>query len=82
MTTQQRVDVVHVGIDEREAKTASLLVKLTFAVVIVCLIIGAAIFWGVGDALGQDIGALTWVIGFAGAVALMSIRQLILAERE
>lgn len=82
MTTQESVVAERVDIDEQTLKHASLLVKVTWVVLIVGLILGAIVFWGVGEALGQDIGALIWIASFAGAVALISIRQLLLGERE
>ncbi|MDK6258822.1 hypothetical protein [Corynebacterium frankenforstense] len=33
----------------------------------------------VDGALGEDLGALTWVAGGSGAIALISIRQALLA---
>lgn len=69
-------------IDEQTAtKWSAILVKITLAVLVIGIIIGV-IFWATATgSTGQDLGALTWCITFALSVALMSIRQIILAER-
>lgn len=67
--------------DSTVDKWAPLLVKISWAVIAIGLVVGYAIWLLVDGTTGEDIGALIWVIAFSGAVALMSIRQTLLAER-
>ncbi|STC68984.1 hypothetical protein [Corynebacterium pilosum] len=68
--------------EETIAKWSPLLVKLTWAAIIIGAIVGMIFFWGVGDVFGQDVGTLVWVLTMGLATALMFLRQLMLAERE
>ncbi len=71
---------VHIG--EDSARWSSLLIKVTWAVLVLGVILGGILWVVLDGATGEDIGALTWVITFTAAIALMSVRQMILAERE
>ena len=82
MSIQGNAGAMRAGIDSGTARWSSLLPKITAALIVVGLVLGAIVFWTIGTTAGQDVGALIWVATFAGAVALMSIRQLMLAERE
>lgn len=75
--------VIELGdIDEAAVgKWPPLLVKITWAVLVVGAVVGYAVFLLVDGATGEDVGALIWAISFSAAIALMSIRQTILAER-
>ena len=60
---------------------APILLNLTWAVIVIGAIAGG-ILWIIADgAKGEDIAALTWIIGMAAAIAAMSIRQILLQER-
>lgn len=69
-------------VDEQATRWSSILVKATWAVLVLGVIVGAILWVAVDGATGEDLGALAWVVTFSGAIALMSIRQLILAERQ
>lgn len=69
-------------IDEKSKRWSSILVRATWAVIIVGVILGGILWVTIDGATGQDLGALAWVISFTGAIAVMSIRQIILAERQ
>lgn len=62
-------------------KWAPLLVRLTWAAIGVGVVVGYAVWLLVEGTTGEDLGALIWVMSFSAAVALMSIRQTLLAER-
>ncbi|WP_092258087.1 hypothetical protein [Corynebacterium cystitidis] len=68
--------------EETIAKWSPLLVKLTWAAIIIGTIVGMIFFWIVGDVFGQDMGTLVWVLTMGLVTALMFLRQLMLAERE
>lgn len=61
-------------------KWAPLLVKLTWAFLAIGAVVGYAVWLLVDGTTGEDVGALIWVLSFSAAVALMSIRQTLLAE--
>lgn len=79
-----RVDggVFTTEIDEKSRRWSSILVKATWAVIVVGVIVGAILWVTIDGATGQDLGALAWVMSFSAAIAVMSIRQMILAERQ
>ncbi|WIM67482.1 hypothetical protein QP027_10315 [Corynebacterium breve] len=83
MTTTQDFSAWAPESDETApGKWPGLLSKLTLALLAVGSIVGY-IIWLLADSyVGEDIAVLTWVIAFAGSIALMSIRQTILAEKE
>lgn len=82
MTDKNDVVIELGDIDEGAmGKWPPLLVKITWAVLIVGAIVGYAVFLLVEGATGEDVGALIWAISFSVAIALMSIRQTILGER-
>lgn len=70
------------GIDETAMRWSSVLVKATWAVIVVGVIVGVILWVAVDGATGEDLGALTWSMTFAAAIAVMSIRQMLLAERQ
>lgn len=76
-----RGDAAPVEIDAKTAKWADLCAKLSLVVIALGAVVGAIIWVAVDGALGEDLGALTWVAGGSGAIALISIRQALLAER-
>lgn len=80
----QRIDggAFTAEVGEKEEQWSSVLVKVTWAVIIVGAIVGGILWLAVDGATGEDVGALAWVISFTAAIALMSIRQMILAERQ
>ena len=51
-------------------------------VIVLGAIVGGILWVAVDGATGEDLGALTWALSFTGAIALFSIRQMILAERQ
>lgn len=57
------------------------LVKLSWAVIAVGVVVGYAVWLLVDGTTGEDVGALIWVLSFSAAIALTSIRQTLLAER-
>lgn len=60
---------------------ASLIVKIVWPVVVIGVVVGL-VFWATASSeTGRDIGALCWCMTFGASVALLSIRQAILAER-
>lgn len=63
-------------------KWASLISKIVWAVLAVGIIVGI-IFWvtATGDT-GQDLGALSWCLTGGICIALLSVRQGILGERQ
>jgi hypothetical protein len=63
--------------DERTSRWAAMLVKATFVVFAIGLIL-TLFLWPLVSA---DAGALTLSIAFAGATGLMVLRQALLAER-
>lgn len=65
----------------QDVRWASLLVNATWAIIVVGVIVGVILWVAVDGATGEDLGALTWAITFTAAIAVMSVRQLILAER-
>lgn len=69
-------------IDEKSRRWSSTLVKATWAVIVVGVIVGGILWVTIDGATGEDLGALAWVISFSAAIAVMSIRQIILAERQ
>lgn len=69
-------------IDEKSRQWSSILVKAAWAVIVVGAIVGGILWVTIDGATGEDLGALAWVISFSGAIAVMSIRQIILAERQ
>ncbi len=69
------------AIDEKSLRWSSLLVKATWGVLLVGIVLGGILWVAIDGVTGEDLGALAWVITFSGAIALMSIRQMILAER-
>lgn len=70
------------SIDEKSARWSSLLVKVAWAVIAVGIVVGGILWVTIDGATGEDLGALAWVMSFTAAIAVMSIRQMILAERE
>ncbi|USQ74845.1 hypothetical protein [Ornithinimicrobium cryptoxanthini] len=66
--------------DEVVNKWAPQLVKLSWAVIAIGVVVGYAVWLLVDGTTGEDVGALIWVLSFSGSVALMSIRQTLLAE--
>lgn len=80
-------DRIHGGafiaeIDERSTRWSSLLIKVSWAIIAVGIIVGGILWVTVDGSTGEDLGALAWVMSFAAAIAAMSIRQMILAERQ
>lgn len=69
-------------------KWGSLLAKITWVVVIIGAVGGLVIWFLAGGStpkeieFGKDIAALTWCVSFGAALALMSIRQILLVEVE
>lgn len=63
--------------DERTSRWGAMLVKATFAVLAIGLLL-TLFLWPLVSA---DAGALTLSIAFAGATGLMVLRQALLAER-
>ena len=67
--------------DEAARRWASLIVKILWPVIVIGVLVGI-IFWVTASSeTGRDIGALCWCITFGASVALLSIRQSVLAER-
>jgi len=62
--------------EDRTRRWSKLLVRVGLAVFVLSVLL-AAIFWG----MNADVGALMVSIGFAVLVALMVLRQALLAER-
>lgn len=69
-------------IDEKTKRWSSLLVRATWAVLAIGVVIGGILWVAIDGVLGEDLGALAWVVTFSAAIALISIRQMILAERQ
>lgn len=69
-------------IDQKTKRTSSTLVKTTWAIIVVGAIVGGILWVTINGATGADLGALAWAISFSAAIAVMSIRQIILAERQ
>lgn len=69
-------------VDEKTTRLSSALVTATWAVLVVGVIVGGILWVTVDGATGEDLGALAWVISFSTAIAVMSIRQIVLAERQ
>lgn len=74
--------------DDTVSKWSALIVKIVWAVLIVGVIVGLILWYTVGgtvgnspeNELGKDLGAMVWTMTGALMVALMSIRQMLLAE--
>ena len=67
--------------DEAARRWARLIVKILWPVIVIGVLVGI-IFWVTASSeTGRDIGALCWCITFGASVALLSIRQAVLAER-
>lgn len=82
MTNNKDVVIELGDIDEGAVgKWPPLLVKITWAVLVVGAVVGYAVFLLVDGATGENVGALIWALSFAASIASMSIRQTILAER-
>ncbi|GAA1741263.1 hypothetical protein SAMN06265174_103266 [Dietzia kunjamensis subsp. schimae] len=71
-----------VEIEQKAMQWSSTLAKATWAIIVVGVIVGGILWVTIDGATGQDVGALAWVISFSAAIAVMSIRQIILAERQ
>lgn len=69
-------------IDGKATRWSSALVRATWAIIAVGVVVGGILWVTIDGATGEDLGALAWVISFTAAIAVMSIRQLILAERD
>ena len=73
---------------EKVDKWSSLIVKTVWVVLVVGIIVGLVLWYTVGgtvgdspaDELGKDLRALAWTVTAALIVALMSVRQMLLAE--
>jgi Mg/Co/Ni transporter MgtE len=70
------------SLSNREKKWSALLPKITWIVLVVGVVLGAIFWFTISGETGNDLGALTWTLTFAASVALMSLRQIILAERK
>ncbi|GAB3594009.1 hypothetical protein CFAEC_13180 [Corynebacterium faecale] len=68
-------------IDEKTTRWSSLLAKATWAVLALGVVVGGILWVAIDGVLGEDLGALAWVMTFSASIALMSIRQMLLAER-
>lgn len=83
MTTNEALGTKEFGeIDAKTAKWADWCIKLTFFVIIAGAILGGILWVAVDGATGEDLGALVWVLAGGGSIALISIRQALLEERE
>ncbi len=82
MDSSKDVGIQSMDIDDGVVdKWAPKLVKLTWAVIAVGVVVGYVVWLAVDGSTGEDVGALIWVASFSAAIALMSIRQTLLAER-
>lgn len=68
-------------VEEQSVGWASKLLSAGWALLAIFVVIGGIFFWGMGGAKGEDLGALCWTIGFCAIIALVTLRQYILAER-
>lgn len=82
MSNQVDGGVFTTDIDEKATRWSSILAKATWAVLVVGVVVGGILWVAIDGVTGEDFGALAWVITFSAAIALMSIRQMILAERD
>ena len=82
MTNRVERGAFSATIDEHDRRWAALLVNATWVVIVLGAIVGGILWVAVDGATGEDLGALMWVLSFTGAIALFSIRQMILAERQ
>ena len=82
MTNQVERGAFSATIDEQDRRWAALLVNATWVVIVVGAVLGGILWVAVDGATGEDLGALTWALSFTGAIALFSIRQMSLAERQ
>ncbi|MCO6395267.1 MULTISPECIES: hypothetical protein [Corynebacterium] len=77
---------MHVGkelvpVDDQTQGWASKLLTASWVLLTIFVVVGGLFFWVMGGVKGEDLGALTWTIAFCSMIALMTIRQYLLAER-
>lgn len=68
--------------DEKVEIYAKFLTKITIFTLIIGVILGLIIWFISSSSVGEDIAALIWCITFTISVAVMSIKEMLLSNKE